>query len=131
MKGLYIIILATVISACSVSEPGIQREELMVTRKYVGNLVDHRRVEGEGVLDPDVVWLKTSLEPLYGKIGIYVKGELELKPNERLYIRRYHSDNPGINQWNYYLESNDGKVYYRLHGAVREDEGVLPGDFFQ
>ena len=130
MRVIYLIAIISLISACSVSEPGMQREELMITRKYVGNLVDHRRVKGEGVLDPDVVWLKTSLEPHYGKIGIYVKGDLKLDNNDRLYIRRYHSDNPGINQWKYFLESSDGRVFYRLHGAVKGEEGLLPSDFF-
>ena len=118
-------------SACSVLEPGMQREELMITRKYVGNLLDHKRVEGIGVLDPDVVWLKTTLEPHYGKIGIYVTGELKLDLKDRLYIRRYYSGNPGVDQWAYFLESNDGKTFYRLHGAVKGEEGMLPSDFFR
>lgn len=130
MRAKYFILLALIISSCSVSEPGMQREELMITRKYVGNLIDHRRVEGEGLLDPDVVWLKTTLEPHYGKIGIYVTGELKLEKNERLYIRRYHADNPGIRHWRYFLESNDGELFYRLHGAVKGEEGILPADFF-
>ncbi|MEA1886959.1 MAG: hypothetical protein U9N72_07105 [Bacteroidota bacterium] len=130
MKIFYFIIIVATISACSVSEPGVQKEQLMITRKYAGNLLDHRRIEGEGVLDPDVVWLKTTLESTYGKIGIYVKGDLKLKANERLYLRRTHSDSPGITQWNYFLESNTGEVFYRLHGARKGAEVLFPKELF-
>jgi len=130
MRSIYIIMVVAILSACSVSEPVMQEEQLMITRKYVGNLLDYRRVEGEGLLDPDVVWLKTTLESNYGKIGIYVKGELELDVNERLYLRRAHADTPGINQWNYFLESNSGEVFYRLHGAVKGEEVLFPKELF-
>jgi len=130
MKVLYLAVIITLIASCSVTEPVMQEEQLMITRKYVGNLLDYRRVEGEGLLDPDVVWLKTTLESNYGKIGIYVKGELELDVNERLYLRRAHSDTPGINQWNYFLESNSGEIYYRLHGAVKGQEVLFPKELF-
>jgi hypothetical protein len=130
MRVFYLIISVAIISACSVSEPVMPQEELMITRKYVGNLLDYRRVEGEGLLDPDVVWLKTTLESNYGKIGIYVKGELRLDTNERLYLRRAHADSPGIDQWNYFLESNSGEVYYRLHGAVKGEEILFPKELF-
>lgn len=102
----------------------------MVTRKYVGNLLDYRRVEGEGLLDPDVVWLKTTMESNYGKIGIYVNGEMELNINERLYLRRTHSETPGINQWNFFLESNTGEVFYRLHGAIKGEDVLFPKELF-
>lgn len=130
MKFARLIMILVIINACSVSEPFMQEEQLMVTRKYVGNLIDYRRVEGEGLLDPDVVWLKTTLESNYGKIGIYVKGELELNINERLYLRRKHSDTPGINQWSYFLESNNGEVFYRLHGAVKGADVLFPKELF-
>jgi len=130
MRSIYIIMVVAILSACSVSEPVMQEEQLMITRKYVGNLLDYRRVEGEGLLDPDVVWLKTTLESNYGKIGIYVKGEFELDVNERLYLRRAHADTPGINQWNYFLESNSGEVFYRLHGAVKGEEVLFPKELF-
>ena len=130
MRILYLIIVIAILSACSVSETVMQEEQLMITRKYVGNLLDYRRVEGEGLLDPDVVWLKTTLESNYGKIGIYVKGELKLDVNERLYLRRSHADTPGINQWNYFLESNSGEVFYRLHGAVKGEEVLFPKELF-
>jgi hypothetical protein len=130
MKIIFLIIIIAFISACSVSEPFMQEEELMITRKYVGNLLDYRRVEGEGLLDPDVVWLKTTLESNYGKIGIYVKGELELDINERLYLRRTHSETPGIDQWNYFLEPNSGEVFYRLHGAVKGENVLFPKELF-
>ena len=130
MRILYLIVIVAVISACSVSEPGFQEEQFMVTRKYVGNLLDYRRVEGEGLLDPDVVWLKTTMESNYGKIGIYVNGEMELNINERLYLRRTHSETPGINQWNFFLESNTGEVFYRLHCAIKGEDVLFPKELF-
>lgn len=130
MRILYLVFIITVIASCTVSEPVMQQDQLMVTRKYVGNLIDHRRVKGEGLLDPDVVWLKTTMEPNYGKIGIYIKGDLELVVNDRLYIRRTHSDNPGIDQWNYFLESSDGEVYYRLHAAMKGEDVLFPKELF-
>jgi len=129
-KILYLAVILTTIASCTVTEPVIQQDQLLITRKYVGNLLDYRRVEGEGLLDPDVVWLKTTMENNYGKIGIYIKGELKLDTGERLYIRRTHSDTPGISQWTYFLESNTGEVYYRLHASRKGEDVLFPKELF-
>lgn len=130
MKILYPALIIIFITACSVREPAIQQEQIMLTRKYAGNLLDYRRIEGGGLMDPDIIWLKTTLENVYGKIGIYVSGKFELDINERLYIRRVLTDNPGMNQWTYFLESDDGEIFYRLRSSRKGEEVILPKEMF-
>ena len=110
---LFIIIFAI---GCSSIQP-LPESTLIITRKYVGTFLDYRRTEGEGLLDPDIFWIKTSLEEEFGKIGVYAKDTMGLILNDRLYIRRTHFNHPVMNSWSYQLESNDQQVSYEIYGT--------------
>ncbi|MCF8222370.1 MAG: hypothetical protein K9J25_04425 [Bacteroidales bacterium] len=127
---LTVITIMWLMSGCSVSRDVIPQDQLIITRKYVGNLLDYRRIEGELLLNPDIMWLKTSLESEFGKIGIYLRGDLELILNDRIYIRRTHTEHPGINHYSYTLESSDGEIFYRLHSFRKKGKTVLPEAVF-
>lgn len=131
MKYLKLTILIILLTGCSAANKIASEEGFVITRKYVGELVDHRRIEGEGLLDSDIVWLKTSMEKSYGKIAIIMSGKLKLKKGDRLYIRRKHSSNPGMNQWIYILEANDGDVFYSLHSFRKNETVILPQEMFE
>lgn len=117
-RGISIIIFMMIVVKCAVFRPSVDSDsELVITRKYVGNFLDHR-IAGEGdPLNPSIFWIKTSLENTYGKIGVYARGNMDFILNDRLYLRRTLYDHQAINSWNYLLESNDQTVYYKIYGT--------------
>ena len=111
------------IASCSAIKP-IPEDTMIITRKYVGTYLDYRRTLGEGVLDPDIFWIKTSLEEEFGKIGVYAKGEMSLSLNDRLYLRRTHYHHPAMSSWVYHLESGDQQVFYVVFGTNKDSTRI-------
>jgi hypothetical protein len=122
-KLLFLLVLALTVS-CSTSKKassGIEEDELIITRKYVGVFMDYRHTGPENYDGPNIIWVKTSMENMYGKISAYGK-KCEFAEGDRLYLRRtFYS--PGIvsGYWVYTLE-NDSSVSYRATDLQHDRE---------
>lgn len=115
MNRLIFLILLVLTASCSSlrkSSPAIGEDELIITRKYVGDFIEHRQTGPENHDGPNLLWIKTTMEETYGKISAYGK-KCEFAAGDRLYLRRtFYS--PGIvsGYWVYTIE-NDSSVIYR------------------
>ncbi len=125
MKKLIFLILIslTTISCSSLKQGamGLTEDELIITRKYVGVFMEYRHTGPENYDGPNIIWVKTSMEDVYGKISAYGK-KCEFSDGDRLYIRRtFYS--PGIvsGYWVYTLE-NDSSVSYRATDLQHDRE---------
>jgi len=122
-KSLFVLVLVLTVS-CSSSKKassGINEDELIITRKYVGVFMDYRHTGPENYDGPNIIWVKTSMEDVYGKISAYGK-KCEFAEGDRLYLRRtFYS--PGIvsGYWVYTLE-NDSSVSYRATDLQHDRE---------
>jgi len=122
-KSLFVLVLVLTVS-CSSSKKassGINEDELIITRKYVGVFMDYRHTGPENYDGPNIIWVKTSMEDMYGKISAYGK-KCEFAEGDRLYLRRtFYS--PGIvsGYWVYTLE-NDSSVSYRATDLQHDRE---------
>jgi hypothetical protein len=122
-KSLFVLVLALTVS-CSSSKKAssrINEDELIITRKYVGVFMDYRHTGPENYDGPNIIWVKTSMEDMYGKISAYGK-KCEFAEGDRLYLRRtFYS--PGIvsGYWVYTLE-NDSSVSYRATDLQHDRE---------
>lgn len=103
------------ISCATVDESGLLAEDdLLVTRKYVGNFVDYG-FTGPGDFGwPNTIWIKTTQDSVYGKISAY-SHKCDFVNGEKLYIRKAYQI-PGINSyWIYQIENDKSdKVWYKL-----------------
>ena len=115
MKNILIVFVLMILVGCSTSKP-MTESTLVISRKYVGNFIDYRVTEGEGLLDFDIFWIKTTLEEEYGKIAVYGKKKMEFEVNDRLYVRRTYYQHSAMNHWVYHLESSDQKTFYVIYG---------------
>ena len=124
MKKLMFLILLVLTASCSTlrkSSATIEEDELILTRKYAGVFVDHRQTGPENYDGPNLIWIKTSLEDIYGIISAYGR-KCEFAEGERLYLRRtFYS--PGIvsGYWVYYIE-NDSGISYRATDLQHDSE---------
>ena len=116
-KGIIVlvcVILFNFFSSCATTKDSgvIPEDELIVTRKYVGNFLDYRHTPPERVTDPHIVWIKTTQDSIYGKLSVLSK-ECEFEEGDRLFLRRKYVT-PGVwGYWEYQIE-NDKKVFYKL-----------------
>jgi hypothetical protein len=132
MKKLAFLVLLILISSCTAlrKKPAAPDDgDLMITRKYVGEYVDHRQTGPENYDGPNLIWVKTTMEDVYGKISAYGR-RCDFVAGVRLYLRRaYYS--PGIvsGYWVYYIE-NDAGVSYRATD-IQHDRAVYIMTWFE
>ncbi len=131
MKKLILLVLITATASCSIlqrSSSSIAEDELIITRKYIGDFIEFRHTGPENYDGPNIIWLKTTLENTYGKISAYGK-KCDFSEGDRLYLRRvYYS--PGIvsGYWVYYVE-NDTSVSYRATDLQHDREVYIKSWF--
>lgn len=124
MKRILLLALAVAAVSCSILKktPGtIGEDELILTRKYVGDFIEYRHTGPENYDGPNLIWVKTSMENTYGKISAYGR-QCDFTEGDRLYLRRVFYS-PGITSgyWVYYLE-NDESVSYRATDLQHDHE---------
>jgi hypothetical protein len=112
--ALACVVLLNFLSSCATTKDtgAIPEDELIKTRKYVGNFLDYRHTAPEKVTDPHIVWIKTTQDSVYGKFSVLSR-ECEFEEGDRLFLRRKYIT-PGVwGYWEYQIE-NDKNVFYKL-----------------
>jgi hypothetical protein len=115
MKKLLFAILTISWVSCSVSHTAnevLGEDELFITRKYVGNYLDYRHTGSEDFAGPNIIWIKTSLDSIYGKIAAYGK-KCDFTAGDRLYLKRVYSTPGVMGYWTYQIE-NDSSLFYEV-----------------
>jgi hypothetical protein len=90
-------------------------DEILKTRKYVGEFVDYRHTGPETSEGPNIIWIKTSMNKTFGKLSVFGKN-CDFATGDHLYIRRiFYSpgDMSGSGYWIYQIE-NEASIFYRL-----------------
>lgn len=115
MKKLLFLILMGLIASCSTfkkSSSQFEEDQLVVTRKYMGEFIEYRLTGMETMSGPNIIWIKTSMDSTYGKISAYGK-KCDFSPGDRLYVRRIlYSPGSMSGYWEYRIE-NDSSLYYK------------------
>ena len=123
--------LAVTIASCNPlrkSSSSVPEDDLIITRKYVGDFIEYRHTGPENYEGPNIIWVKTTLEGRYGKISAYGK-KCDFVAGDRLYLRRVFYS-PGIvsGYWVYILE-NDSSVNYRATDLQHDREVFIKSWF--
>jgi hypothetical protein len=114
-KNIVIILLIlSSVSCVTTKKSTISEDTLFQTRKYVGVFLDYRQTPPKRFGDPNLIWIKTNMEGVYGKISAYSK-ECKFTAGERLFVRKVYYSPGGISgYWVYQIESSDESITYRL-----------------
>jgi hypothetical protein len=115
MKKILFALLTITWVSCSVSRTGnevLGEDELFITRKYLGNYLEYRHTGSEDFAGPNIIWIKTSLDSIYGKIAAYGK-KCDFSVGDRLYLKRVYSTPGVMGYWTYQIE-NDSSLYYEV-----------------
>lgn len=131
MKRALLLMLVAITASCSTlrkSTSEIAEDDLIITRKYVGDFIEYRHTGPENYEGPNIIWIKTTMENQYGKISAYGR-RCDFAAGDRLYLRRIFYS-PGIvsGYWVYVIE-NDGAVSYRATDLQHDREVFIKAWF--
>jgi len=127
-KAILFLIVSTLFCSCAPEKVMMQEDVMMITRKYVGQFLDHRYTPGRFV-DPNTTWIKISYDSVLGKIPVCSK-DCEFEKGDYLYVRKRFISLPGnpAGFWTYTLESSDQRTSYRL-STRKSGAGVSVEDY--
>ncbi len=129
MKKLAYLCLALLASCATTQQSSVRENQLLLTRKYVGNFVEYRQHVPEKFGEPHLIWIKTTMDSTYGKISAYGQ-KCEFREGDRLYVRRtLYSPGSTSGYWLYQIESDDNKAFYRL-SDFQHDRQILVQNWF-
>lgn len=111
------------------ASPLVEEDELFIIRKYVGRFIDYRHTGPDTHSGPNIIWIKTSMENIYGKLSAYGKN-CKFSVGDNLYVKRLFYAPGGISgRWIYQIE-NDSSAFYRLTD-FQHDKKVYIETWFQ
>lgn len=93
-------------------ETKIIEDKLFISRKFVGTFLDYRHTGPDTYNGPNLIWIKTSMENIYGKISAYGK-KCKFSVGDKLYVRRSNFSPGGVSGYWIYQIENDSGVYYK------------------
>ncbi len=129
MKKIVALFILVLTGCATTRQSSIQEDELILTRKYVGEFIDFRQHIPVKFGEPKLIWIKTSMDSIYGKISAYGQ-KCDFSEGDRLFIKRvYFSPGGPFGYWNYQIETEDSKVSYRL-SDFQHDKRVLVQEWF-
>jgi hypothetical protein len=108
MVKVYLIFMLILVSCATTENLSLLPEdEMFVTRKYVGNLIEYKVIEPPYFGGPPSIHITTTQDTTYGKITVYSR-KCEFMKGDRLYLRRIFQ----AGSWVYQLENDN--ISYRL-----------------
>jgi hypothetical protein len=116
VKIIGFILLLLIDISCALTEKYdlLPEDELLNTRKYVGNFIDYCYTGPGSFGWPNTILIRTTEENIYGKISVYSL-YCNFQPGERLYIRKAYQSNGVYGYWMYQIENEKkNKVWYKL-----------------
>jgi hypothetical protein len=109
--------------------PDVLEEKLFLSRKYAGKFIDYRHTGPTTFNGPNIIWIKTSMESIFGKISAYGK-KCGFSAGDNLYLKRTFYNPGGISGYWVYQIENDSSVFYRLTD-FQHDHKVAVETFFR
>ncbi len=108
--------------------PPPEENDLFIIRKYIGHFIDYRHTGPETYGGPNIIWIKTSMDKMYGKISAYGK-KCDFSVGDNLYLKRTYYSPGGVGGYWVYQIENDSSVYYRCTN-FQHDKKVMVETWF-
>jgi hypothetical protein len=115
MKKLLYLTLIGIFFSCSTTKKTsslLQEEQILITRKYIGNFVDYCHTGPEIIGGRDLIWIKTTVYNTFGRISVYGK-TCDFSVGDKIYLKPMYSTPGNYGNWMYQIE-NDSSVIYRV-----------------
>jgi hypothetical protein len=130
MRKVLLLAFLSLMVSCSLlrlSDSNLKEDELLYTRKYIGNFVEYHHTAPDISGGTNLVWIKTTLFPAFGQLSVYGRN-CEFSPGDQLYLRSRYSTDGSFGNWEYLVE-NEYSVSYRLSEFRNEDKVLVQSLF--
>ena len=107
----------------------VGEDKLFISRKFIGRFVDYRQTGPKTYNGPNLIWIKTTMDDLFGKISAYGK-RCDFSVGDNLYLRRAYYNPGGVSGYWVYQIENDSSVYYKV-SDFQHDHKVLVETWFK
>ena len=113
-KILYLVLLGVIISCNTTKKTSSNtyEDELLISRKYIGNFIDYYHTGPEIVGGKDLIWIKTTVYNSYGKISVYGR-TCSFSAGDKIYMKPVYTTPGNFGYWEYQVE-NDSSINYRV-----------------
>ena len=131
MRKFLLLVFFSIMVSCSLlrlSDSSLKEDELLYTRKYLGNFVESHHPPPNVTGGANLIWIKTTVFPAFGQLSVYGRN-CEFSPGDQLYLRSRYSSEGSFGNWEYFVE-NESAVSYRL-SEFRHDDKVLVQALFR
>jgi len=131
MKKLALLMVSCIIFSCSTTKRASLapvENELLNTRRYIGNFIDYCHTGPETFGGTHLIWIKTTMFNTFGKISAYGK-KCEFSRGDRLFLTRNYYSPGGITGYWIYMIENDSTLSYRVTD-YQHDHKVMVNTFF-
>ena len=115
MKKLLFFVLMFLIISCSITKKSSslpQEDQLIVSRRYIGNFIDYSHTGPQIVGDNDLIWIKTTIYHSYGKISAYSR-TCDFSVGDKIYLKLISTTPENFGGLMYQIE-NDSSVNYMV-----------------
>ena len=115
MKKILLLLFAGTIFSCGTTNKlstKVQEEQMIVTRKYIGNFIEYYHTSPDLVGGEDLIWIRTSVYNTFGRISAYSK-TCKFSAGEKIYLKPTYSTPENFGYWEYEIE-NDDSVSYKI-----------------
>ena len=115
MKKFLSLVVMSILISCSTTKQSSSdqtADQLLLTRKYIGDFIEYYHTDPEIVGGKDLIWIKTSLYTTYGRLSAYGK-TCEFSVGDRIYLKPTHSIPGNFGYWEYQVE-NDASISYKV-----------------
>lgn len=115
MKKFLILILFILAVSCSTTKNTstlVQEEQLIISRRYIGNFIGYSHTGPQVIGGKDLIWIKTTVYSTFGKISAFGKS-CDFKTGDKIYLKPTNATTWKFDDWEYKIE-NDSSVAYKV-----------------
>ena len=129
-RFLLLVLPGIIISCSSLKQSGstINEDELLHTRKYIGNYIECFHTGPDTYGSVNLIWIKTTLYPDFGQLSVYGR-DCAFSSGDRIYLRSRYLSDGSFGNWEYLVE-NESSLSYRL-SEYRSGDKVLVQELFR
>ena len=112
---IFILFSGIILYSCSATKRSlvkVDEDQLIITRRYVGDYIEYRNTDPDDFTGYNLIWIRTTQDSTYGKISAFGK-ECEFSAGDRLFLRRTYLSPGGISGYWVYRIENDSSVNYK------------------
>ncbi len=122
LRILMIVVLAGMAVSCSLSNNAdlfMKEDQLIQSRKYIGDFVDYCGTETDTYEHMNLIWIKTTVFNEYGQLSAFTR-DCKFQPGDRIYLKSFFHTNGRFGNWEHRIE-NESSVSYRVNECIYDN----------